>query len=255
MSYCQNWHWHAAQRAACVAWAEWQAAVALEQWAAAAAKADEMAVAEFAAMADELAVPGFAAGKEVVQAASAEVQVYETGGVVAQEMLRHFKEMLVLNIPAECVTEAQELAACPTIDTAVAQYLIMVEMKSCEHILPKARDVIVSLAVVDVGFTNHRLFMSVVMDAFNSRGPNWTEQVSSQIQHSWAKATTDMRDQWPDIWMSRKALGKLKRNSEQQLAHRESQTVFREPPGLSLPSACSDDNRLGVYVDEASPVG
>ena len=212
MSYCQNWHWHAAQRAACVAWAEWQAAVAWEQWASAVARADELAVAEFAAVADELAVPEFAAGEEMVQAAAADVQVYETGGVVAEEMLRHFKEKLVLNILAECVTEAQVLAACPTIDMAVEQYLCMMELKSCEHILPKARDVIVSLAAVDVGFRNHQRFMSVIKDAFNSREPNWTVQLSAQIQHSWAKATTDMRDQWPDIWMSRRALSKRKKS-------------------------------------------
>lgn len=255
MAYRQNWHWHAAQRAACVAWAEWQAAVALDQWAEAAAKANEMALAEIAAKAAELGVPEFVAGTEVTQAASDEVQVSEPGGVVAEQMLRHFKEVLVLNICAKCVTEAQVLAACPTVDTAVAQYLTMEESKSCEHILPKARDVIVSLVAVEVGFTNMRLFMSVVKHAFNSRGPNWTPQVSAKIQHSWAKATSDMRDEWPDIWMSRKAKRTLNKNSEQQLAHRESQTGFREPPGLTLPTACLDVNRLGVRVDEASPVG
>ena len=151
MAHRQNWNWHAAQRAACVSLAEWQAAVALDQWAGAAAKADEMAVAEFAAMAAELGVPEFVAGTEVTQAASNEVQVSEPGGVVAEQMLRHFKEVLVLNICAKCVTEAQVLAACPTIDTAVAQYLTMEESKSCEHILPKARDVIVSMVAVEVG--------------------------------------------------------------------------------------------------------
>ena len=66
-------------------------------------------MAECAAMADAMAVPQVAAGEEVVQAASAEVQVKEPGGVVAQEMLMHFKEMLVLHITAESVAEAHEV--------------------------------------------------------------------------------------------------------------------------------------------------
>ena len=235
MSLCQNLHWQAAQRAACVDWAEVQATVALDQWYAAESRANELAVAEFAAMAGELAVPEFAVGEEVMHAASAEVQVSEPGGVVAQEMLRHFKEMLVLDIPAECVAEAQVLAACTTLDTAVAQYLIMVQSNSCKHLLPKARDMIVSFAAFDIGFTNQRLFMSVVKDAFNSHGPNWTHQEAAQIQNSWAKATTDMRDEWPHIWMSRNAKRKRKNNPELHLADRQSQTGFREPPGLSLP--------------------
>ena len=255
MACRQNWHWHAAQCAACVAWAELQAAVALDQWAEAAAKANEMVVAELAAKAAELGVPELMAVTEVTQAASDEIQVNEPGGVVAEQMLRHFKEVLVLNIGAECITEAQVLAACPTIDTAVAQYLTMEESKSCEHILPQARDVIVSMVAVEVGFTNMSLFMSVVKHAFLSRGRYWTPQVSAKIQHSWAKATSDMREEWPDIWMSRKAKRTLKNNSEQQLAHRERQACFREPPGLTLPAACLDVNRLGVRVDEASPVG
>ena len=255
MAYRQNWHWHAAQRAACVAWAELQAAVALDQWAEAAAKVNEMAVAELAAQAAELGMPEFVAGTEVTQAASHEVQLSEPGGVVAEQMLWHFKCKLVLNIDAKCVTDAQVLAGCPTIDSAVAQYLTMEESKSCEHILPKARDVIVSMVAVEVGFTNMSLFMSVVKHAFNSRGRYWTPNLSAQIQHSWAKATADMRDEWPDIWMSKKAKRTLNKNSEQQLAQRECQPCFREPPGLTLPTACLDVNRLGVRVDEASPVG
>ena len=39
----------------------------------------------------------------------------------------HFNEMLVLHITAESVTEAQVPSACPILDMAVAQYLIMVE--------------------------------------------------------------------------------------------------------------------------------
>ena len=163
MSLCQNLHWQAAQRAACVAWAEVQAAVALDSWYAVSLRANELAIAEFAAPAGQLAVPEVAAGEEVMHAASTEGPVLEPGGVVAQKMLRHFKEMLVLDIPAECVAEAQVLAACTTLDTAVAQYLIMVELKSCKHLLPKARDVIVSFAAVRIGFTNQRLFMSCLL--------------------------------------------------------------------------------------------
>ena len=222
MAYRENLHWQASPRAACVSWAEWRAADAWDQWAAAAAWADQFSFAEFAAVADELAVPAAAAEVQVyetggvdakemqwaaVAAAAAEVQVHETGGAVAEEMLRHCKDKLVLNIPAECVTEAQVLAACLTIDMAAEQYLCTMELKSCEHILPKARDVIVSLAAVAVGFTNHKRYMSVISDAFNSREPNWTVLLGAQFQHSWSKTTTDMRDQWPDIWMSRKALG------------------------------------------------
>ena len=235
MSLCQNLHWQAAQRAACVAWAEVQAAVALDSWYSASLRSNEVAIAEFAASAGQLAVREVEAGEEVVHAASTGVHVSEPDGVIAQKMIRHFKEMLVLDIPAECVAEAQVLAACTSLDTAVAQYLIMVELKSCKHLLPKARDIIVSFAASHIGFTNQRLFMSVVKDAFNSHGPNWTQQEAAQIQNSWAKATTDMRDEWPHIWMSRNAKRKRKNNPELHLAIHQSQTGFREPPGLSLP--------------------
>ena len=107
--------------------AEFQASVSLDQWWVRAAWANELLGAECAAMADAMAVPQVATGEEVVQAASAEVQDYEPGWVVAQEMLMHFKEMLVLHITAESVAEAQVPSACPTLDMAVAQYLIMVE--------------------------------------------------------------------------------------------------------------------------------
>ena len=88
---------------------ELQTAVALDQWAAVVARANELSVAEFAAMADEMAVPKIADGEEVVQAASSEVQVNDPGGVVAQEMLMHFKEMLMLHITGESVAEAHEV--------------------------------------------------------------------------------------------------------------------------------------------------
>ena len=230
MLFGQNLHWQAYQRAACVAWAEVQAAAALDSWYSASLTSNDAA-----ASAGQLAVHQVETGEEVVHAASSGVHVVEPSGVAAQEMLRHFKEMLVLDISAECVAEAQVLAACTSLDTAVAQYLIMVELKSCKHLLPKARDIIVSFAASHIGFTNQRLFMSVVKDAFNSHGPNWTHQEAAQIQNSWAKATTDMRDQWPHIWMSRKAKRTRNKNSELHLADRQSQTGFREPPGLSLP--------------------
>ena len=117
MSLCQNLHWQAAQRAACVAWVEVQTAVALDSWYAVALRANEVAIAEFAAPAGQLAVPEVAAGEEVMHAASTERLVLEPGGVVAQKMLRHFKERLVLDIAAECVAEAQVLAASTSLDT------------------------------------------------------------------------------------------------------------------------------------------
>ena len=235
MLFGQNLHWQAYQRTACVAWAELQAAVALDSWYSASLRSNEMAIAGFASPAGQLAVRQVDAGEKVVHAASTGVRVSEPGGVAAQKMLRHFKEMLVLDIPAECVAEAQVLAACTTLDTAVAQYLIMVESKSCKHLLPKARDIIVSFAATHIGFTNQRLFMSVVKDAFNSHGLNWTQQEASQIQNSWAKATTDMRNEWPDIWMSRNAKRKRKKKPKRHPAIHQSQTGFHEAPGLSLP--------------------
>ena len=235
MLFGQNLHWQAYQRAACVAWAEVHAAIALDSWYSASLRSNEVAIAEFAAPAGQLAVPEVAAGEEVMHAASTEGLVLEPGGVVAQKMLRHFKERLVLDIPAECVAEAQVLSACTSLDTAVAQYLIMVDLKSCKHLLPKARDIIVSFAATHIGFTNRGLFMNVVKDAFNSHGLNWTQQEASQIQNSWAKATTDMRNEWPDIWMSRNAKRKRRKNPELHLAIHQSQTGFREPPRLGLP--------------------
>ena len=89
--------------------AEFQASVSLDQWWVRAAWANELLGAECAAMADAMAVPQVATGEEVVQAASSEVQVNDPGGVVAQEMLMHFKEMLMLHITGESVAEAHEV--------------------------------------------------------------------------------------------------------------------------------------------------
>ena len=79
--------------------------------------------------------------------------------------------------------------------------------------------------------------MSIVKDVFSSRVPNWAQQEAAQIPNSWAKATTDMRYQWPGIWMNRKAKRTRNKNSGPQLAFRQSQTGFREPPALSFPSS------------------